>query len=142
MHDNRIGVAALCRDAVLANAVVRIDFFVFTKLFESVFAIVAHAARIDKTSGPGQVAYAEFGHVVSNGHYGPDDFVPGNHRKNGAAPFVADLVQIGMANATIFYIEPNVMRTQFASFEKPRGKIGLGILCRIAFSWYHGCIFA
>ena len=59
------------------------------------------------------------------------------HGKDGAAPFVADLVDIGMAHTAVEYLYLHIVCAGFASVESKRSERTCGILCCEGFGCYH-----
>jgi hypothetical protein len=87
------------------------------KLLLARLAVIALAAGIDETANARHIANFE---ARDRGAYlgnPADDFVTRDHRENRSAPFIADLVNIGMANATVLNFDENITRTDFASLE-------------------------
>jgi hypothetical protein len=64
-------------------------------------AVGALPTRIDEAADASQIAHFELLHLVTNLHYTAHDLVSWHHGVNGVAPFVANLVDIRVANATI-----------------------------------------
>jgi hypothetical protein len=70
-------------------------------LFLAGLALGTFPAGIDKASDADKFAGLEFCYPLAGFNYTPNDFVPWHHGVDRAPPFVADLMDIGMAYATI-----------------------------------------
>src|ERR1700675_4331634 len=100
-HDLR-GITAQGRGlAVLLIAIVGGAHTLFTILFLAGFALRAFPTGIDKAPDADQIAGLEFCDLLTRFDYAADNFVPWYHGVNRAAPFVAGLMDIGMADTTV-----------------------------------------
>jgi hypothetical protein len=100
-------------------------------------AVFTGAAGIDITADRDFISYLEFSYRFSCGSDHSSDFVAWNHGKNGAAPFVARLVNIRVANSTKLYVDGDVVITRLATFERKWRKHGFDGLRGIAFGFSH-----
>ena len=66
--------------------------------------------------------------------YNSYNFMSGNHRKNGTAPFIAGLVNIGMTDTTIKNIDQHIMGPWFATDNFIRFNWRFCGLCGISWS--------
>ena len=66
---------------------------------------------------PTDIADLEFFDLGADGSDMADDFVPGNHGEHAAAPFVARLVDIRMADAAIINGDGDIVRARRPAFQ-------------------------
>ena len=92
----------------------------------AVLAGVDHAADAD------HVADLEVLDVRANRADPADDLVARHHRVDAAAPFVAGLVQVGMAHAAVEDVDHHVVRARIAALERMRCQRGGGGLGGVA----------
>jgi len=105
IDDDAGRVSAECRGyAVFFHTVIRPG-NVMAILFEAVCAFPAFAAGIGKAAHAGEVAFFETFGLRACLDDCSDDFVSGDHRVMRAAPFVADLVDVGMTDAAILNVD-------------------------------------
>jgi hypothetical protein len=69
----------------------------------------AGAARVHQTTYAGKVAYFKLGNFIAHLSDATNNFVTGHHRVFCSTPFIANLVDVRMANATIKYIYQHIM---------------------------------
>jgi len=106
-------------------------------LFESFLAALADAAGVDEAAHAGKVADLEVFYMAAYAADTADDLMAGDHGEDGAAPFAADLVDIGVADAAVQDLDDYVVFAGFAAFEGP-GAEGCGRALRsVSFSWDH-----
>ena len=79
-------------------------------MFEACLTVVTGPARIHHTADSNEIALFKFSDIETGFGNAADDFMPRNTRINGVMPFVARLVKIGMANATIEYFDTHIGR--------------------------------
>src|ERR1700754_3374878 len=72
-----------------------------TVLFQSFLAAAAYPAGVDKTSDTGQIAHLKSFHMAAYPADASHDLVSRYHRKYRPAPFIPDLVDIGVAYTAI-----------------------------------------
>ena len=97
--------------------VVSLNVTLFTVLLKPVLARLANATRVNHAANSGQIALSKLGHIISNGTYAPDNFMPGNNRIGTESPVVARLVQVRMAYAAVENIDNHVIRARFAALK-------------------------
>jgi hypothetical protein len=102
-------------------------------LFEPFFTTVADAAGVDKTADAGEVAYLKVFYFVADAADPAYDLMTGDHREDRSAPFVTDLVDIGVADPAIKNIDDDVVFTWFAAFEGVWAQRGSSRLCGVRF---------
>ena len=96
-----------------------------TELFEAFLAVGAGAVGVDHAADGGEVADLEFGDGGADFGDAPDDFmardagIDGGHN---AAPLIAGLVEIGVADAAEEDFDLNVGRGWIAPHDRGRGK--------------------
>lgn len=98
------GVATLGGGAIRIHAIVSPN-DLLAVLFQAFLAGVALEARQHHASHAHRVARLELGHRGTDFCHGSDDFVPGHHGVFRVLPFVANLVQVGVANAAVEHLE-------------------------------------
>src|ERR1700754_3348330 len=113
----------------------------FAVLFESFFTAVADAAGVDETADTGEVAYFKVFYMAAYAADPAYDLMTGHHREDRSAPFVADLVNVGVADATVKDINDYVVFSWFAAFERVWSQRGSGRLCGVRFCCYHCSVF-
>ncbi len=86
-------------------------------------------AGIDKAAHADMITDLESGDLGANGADDTGDFVARNDRVDGVLPFVADGMNVGMADTGIFDIDDDVVIIRLAAFEGERGK-RLRRICR------------
>ena len=104
-------------------------------IFQVDFAVIAMTAAVDDATDPDQIAGFVFGHVFSHLHHPADDLVPNDLRIGYRHPFVARVVEIGMANAAEQDIDLDIVIADLASLEVPvfewrfrvEGGVGMGV---------------
>ena len=89
----------------------------FAKLLFARNAGFAGAVGIDEAADADDVADLPFFDMAAELEHLADDFVARNHREDRAAPFVAGLVNIGMADATIKDVDQNIVRAGLAALD-------------------------
>ena len=118
VHHDAFGVAAEGHAAeVLVGAVVSEDREVEAILLQAAPATRAGAAGIDQAADGGEVAHLEFRDRAADLYDAADDFVAGHHRVDGVVPFVARLVQVGVADAAIEDVDDDVGGQRFAALD-------------------------
>jgi hypothetical protein len=79
-------------------------------LFEASLTVVTGSARIHHTADSNEIALFEFSYIETGSGNATYDFMSRNTRINGVVPFIACLVKVGMANATIEYLDTHIAR--------------------------------
>jgi hypothetical protein len=79
-------------------------------LFEACLTVVTGSTRIHHAAHSNLIALFEFSHIETGFGDPTNDFMSRNTRVNGVVPFVACLVKVGMANATIEYLDAHIGR--------------------------------
>ncbi len=115
--DDVTGIAALHQHAVVIAGVVGADGALLTVGFLAGAAVGADAAGVGDHADGGEVALAELGYVAAGGDDAADDLMAGHHGIEGVAPFVAGLVDVGMADAVVEDLERDIFRTGIAAIE-------------------------
>ncbi len=86
---------------ILVFAVVGEDGAVFTVLLQTAAAVRTASTGIHKTADSGRIAWPETLHARSDAAHQAHNFVPWHHREDRPVPLVANLVDIGVADAAI-----------------------------------------
>ena len=124
-HDLR-GVAAVGGGlAVHLGAVVGEGGALLAELLEVFAARIAVAARVHHAAHAGQVADLELLDVGAHGLHAAHDLVAGHHGEDGAAPLVADLVDVRVADAAVEDVDVHVVRARSrrSMVWGPRGEV-------------------
>ena len=79
-------------------------------MFEACLTVVTGSARIHHTADSNEIALFKFSDIETGFINATYDFVSRNTRINGVVPFIARLVKVGMANATIEYFDTHIGR--------------------------------
>lgn len=79
-------------------------------------------AGIDEAANADMIADLEFRDLGADGLHDTGNLMAGNDREDGILPFVADGVDVRVADAGIFDIDDNVVIVRLAAFEGERGK--------------------
>src|SRR5579872_7062674 len=87
------------------------------KLLEAFFAVGALAAGIYNASHSGKIANLEAPHLAANFRHAPHNFVARYYRINGILPFIADGMQIGVADSAKKNFDLNIARPNFAALK-------------------------
>src|SRR3954469_3278902 len=102
IDDDAVRIAAVCDAAqILVRAVIR-KYRVRTKLLELFLAVATASIRIDETADRREIARLVGRHAGAHLRYSAKNFMPGDDRINSGHrlfPLVADLVNVGMADA-------------------------------------------
>lgn len=98
----------------------------------------AAAAGVDHAADADQIAYLVTGDIRTDSGDFSDDLMAGHQRINGNAPFVACLVDVGVADAAVKNFDRHVVGAQAATFEFHRGEGSGGRLGGIADGGVHG----
>ena len=83
---------------------------------------LAFAAGIDEAADADDVALVPLADMVADRGDTAHDLVPGHHGEDRAAPFVAGLVNVGMANAAIEDVDQDLVGARLAPLDAVRGK--------------------
>lgn len=133
-----VGIAAEGEISVFVFAVVGPDGGVAVAiLFFAGFAGIAFAAGIDHAADAGQIAYFEFADFRTDAGDDADNFVAGNHGVERTAPFVAGLMNIGVADTAKFNVEQDVFGAGLAMFEVEWRGRGFCVLSGVTVSCNH-----
>src|SRR6201993_81694 len=121
VDDDSVGVTAVGRGAFFVPSVVGPHRLHAAVLFKAALTLRAGTARVDKATDTHFVAHFIFGHAVADGSYYAGDLVPRHHGEDRfflvVAPFVARLMNIGMANPAIFDLNDDIVLAWLATLE-------------------------
>src|SRR5690606_1919367 len=121
------GVAAVGgRAGVALAAVVGGGHAVLAVLLLAGRALRARAAGVDEAAHADGVAGLEPGHGRADGGHAADDLVPGHHREDAAAPFVACLVDVAVADAAPEDVDGHVVRARRTALDRERRQRAAG----------------
>src|SRR5258708_7343486 len=106
-------------------------------LFQAFFAVRTLSTGIHKAAHACGIADFKSLHLLTHPRNTSDNFMTRNHWKHGPAPFVANLMDIGMANSAIQDIDHNVSWARVAAFEcEWLHWLALTFRC-VSFHWDH-----
>ena len=127
-RDDGVGVAAVGHVAFVGFGVVGADHAFGAVGLGAGFAVLAGHAGFDGDAYAGEIAGLELGDGSADGGDAADDLVAGNHGVHGAAPLVAHLVDVGVADAAVVDCNDDVGGARFAAVKVKRGeRRGLGL---------------
>src|SRR5580698_8702343 len=119
---NLVGIASISRRALRIAGVVGPYREHSAVLFESALALGTGSAGVDKNAGANFVADLIFRNFASDRGDHTGNFMSRHHGENRFflifAPFVARLVNIGVADPAIFNVDDNIVLAWFAAFER------------------------
>src|ERR1700679_3110659 len=95
-------------------------------LFQALAALRALMARIDEGADAHSVTDLILRHFAADRANHAGDLVTGNHWKDGTAPLIAGLMNIGMANAAILDVDSDVALPRHTAFEFIRSQCCFG----------------
>ena len=101
-------------------------------------AVAADAAGVDHDAYSGEVAFLEALDVGADGGDAANDLMTWDHGVHGAAPLVADLMDVGVADAAVEDLDDDVGWAGIAAFEAEGGEGGGLRLGGVAFGLQHG----
>jgi hypothetical protein len=101
VDDDLRGVAAVGGLAVVLLRVVGLHLALEAVLLLAGPAVLALAAGVDEAADADGVAHGVAGHVVADRGDDAGDLVAGDHRVDALAPFVAGLVDVGVADSGV-----------------------------------------
>mmetsp|Transcript_61967 Transcript_61967/g.170268 ORF Transcript_61967/g.170268 Transcript_61967/m.170268 type:complete len:382 (+) Transcript_61967:320-1465(+) len=109
-------------------------------LLLALLALLTLTARIDHAADADAVAHGERLHLGADSHHKPRDLVTRHHRKDGRAPLLARLVDVGMADAGILDLDRHIVRTDGAALDLVRHERRAGLEGGVAEAiGGHGC---
>ena len=148
IHDDAFRIAAVSRKIeVFVGPAIRPD-LARTELLVARAAMGTRQIGINEAADTGQVARFEFGDGGTDLGYASDDLVAGNARINGlheAAPLVARVVEVRMANAAEQNLDLHVVFRWIASWDAGVGQRRSRAGGRISFAFIHmiiSCLFS
>lgn len=97
----------------------------------------AFTAGIHHATDSGQIALFEFLYARTGFGHSADDFVSGHARIGRAAPFIARLMHIRVANAAIQDLNLNLLRVRITVGEGERDKRRIGGVSGVGFGLAH-----
>ncbi|MHC2543083.1 hypothetical protein ACVINY_003731 [Sinorhizobium meliloti] len=116
LDDDMVGIAALGRGSVGLDAVVG-HHEARQILLQVEITLGAGRAGVDEAADTHPVADLEPGDLGADCPDDADDLVARYHGEGRIAPFVARLVDVGMADAAIFDVDHHVVVARFATLE-------------------------
>lgn len=86
---------------------------VITVVFQPVFTLFTMFTTVDNTADTDQIARRMFFYLITNGYHTPHNFMTRHAGVNRPRPLGTDLVDIGMADATVSDFNFDIMRSRF-----------------------------
>ena len=80
------------------------------------------APTTGEATDTGEISFLELLHIAPGFDYPAHDFMPGDTRVHRVLPFIARLVDVGMANAAIENLKLDILRAWLASLDVHRGQ--------------------
>ncbi len=122
INNDAIGITAAGNaTAFLVGAIVSEGRALTTELLEARLTMRACTTRIDHAADPGKIAFLELFDLVADFSDATDDLVAGDAGiLRAAAPFVADGMDIGMADAAEKNLNLHIERSRVATLERIR----------------------
>ena len=118
--DDCVGIAAVGRHGVAAIVgVVGVGRALVAILLEPAKARLAAPAGIDHAADPHGVACLELRHLGADASDAADDLMARDHGIDRAAPVVAGVVDVGVADAAIENVDHDVVGARIAPLEPP-----------------------
>jgi len=143
IHDNSLGIAAVGRVSFLVACVVSPDGTYRAVLFQSLAALCASSAGVHETANSNLVAYFVTADLIADSRHDAGDLVPRNHGEYRflliLAPFVASLMNVGMADPAIFDVDNDVVLSRFSALELPRSERSFGLCRSVSLALAHDC---
>ncbi len=113
---------------------------VITVVFQPIFTLFAMFTTVDNAADTNQIARRIFFYLITNGYHAPYNFMARHAGINRPRPLGTDLVDIGMADATVSEFKFDIMRSQFTPGDKNRFKRLLSGLCTNSFDLH--CVYS
>lgn len=133
-----LGIAAVGGGfSVLLHAVIGAGKAVIAILLKALRAVRAFAAGIDEAAYAYSVADLEFLDVRADFFDVADDLMPRDHREDRAAPFVARLMDVGVAHAAEGDVDENVVRPRLSALQRMGAEGACGALRGVGFDVDH-----
>lgn len=86
---------------------------VITVVFQPVFTLFAMFTTVDNAADTDQIARRMFFYLITNGYHTPHNFMTRHAGVNRPRPLGTDLVEIGMADATVSDFDFDIIRSRF-----------------------------
>ena len=120
--DDGVGVTAVGHFAFVGFGVVGADHALGAVGFGAGFTVLAGHAGFDGDAYTGEITGFELGHGRADGGHAAYDLVAGDHGVHGAAPLVAHLVDVRVADAAVVDGNDDVGGARFTAIEVKRGE--------------------
>jgi hypothetical protein len=129
-HD-LVGIAPHGALTVIILTVVGLNHSFFAKLFKPPATAITASAAINKTPHSNTISNFITGDLGADLGYDPDNLVAWHHREDRATPFIANLMDIGMADATKFNIDDDIVFFRITAVKLKRFKFSFRCGSRI-----------
>jgi hypothetical protein len=113
----RIAAERLCAREFVGTVVGK-DRDLLAILFEPTLAIRANSAGIHHAAHCGEIARFEFRYFAADGGDTADDFMPWNNGINRVVPFIAGLMEIGVADAAEQNLDRDIRVGWFSALDR------------------------
>lgn len=113
---------------------------VITVVFQPVFTLFAMFTTVDNAADTDQIARRIFFYLITNGYHTPHNFMTRHAGVNRPRPLGTDLVEIGMANATVSDFDFDIIRSRFTPGDIHRFKWLFSGICTNSFDLH--CVYS
>ena len=114
-HEDSLRIAAVCGQAILSVfVIVGLRAIVFAIHFQSGKAGLAMSAGVYHRANAYHVTRLELRNITADACHSSDDLMARNHRVGAPSPFVARLVNVGVADAAIKNVDYDIVRARVA----------------------------
>ncbi|GHL45499.1 hypothetical protein ECZU29_03490 [Escherichia coli] len=113
---------------------------VITVVFQPVFTLFAMFTTVDNAADTDQIARRMFFYLITNGYHTPHNFMTRHAGVNRPRPLGTDLVEIGMADATVSDFNFDIMRSRFTPGDIHRFKWLFSGICTNSFDLH--CVYS
>lgn len=113
---------------------------VITVVFQPVFTLFAMFTTVDNAADTDQIAQRMFFYLITNGYHTPHNFMTRHAGVNRPRPLGTDLVEIGMADATVSDFDFDIIRSRFTPGDIHRFKWLFSGICTNSFDLH--CVYS
>jgi hypothetical protein len=93
---------------------------IFAVLLQALLATITGSAGVYETTDSGQLTDFETFHLGSDACHASDNFMPGDHGKNCAAPLVPRLMDVRVADSAVKDFDEHIVWPWFAPLKVER----------------------
>ncbi|CSE66571.1 Uncharacterised protein [Shigella sonnei] len=113
---------------------------VITVVFQPVLTLFAMFTTVDNAADTDQIARRMFFYLITNGYHTPHNFMTRYAGVNRPRPLGTDLVEIGMADATVSDFDFDIIRSRFTPCDIHRFKWLFSGICTNSFDLH--CVYS